>query len=161
MKFKVIRGYKGSKAIFLAMERREVDGICIAFSSLARRAPYKDGKIRVLFQAGLAPDPKLKDIPFITDLAKSKADKRALELFFSRVVIGRPFLAPPKVPAERIQALQDAFDKTMLDPKFLADAKKVKLRVNAISGSRLAEVIRKVYGTPSEVVKRTVVALGR
>ena len=161
MKFKVITGYKGSKDIYLAIERNEVEGVCIAFSSLARRAIYKDGLVKVLFQAANEGDPKLKGIPLVIDLVKSDADKQALNLFFARAVMGRPFLAPPDVPQERIKALQEAFDKTMKDPAFLADAKKVKLRVDPVSGEQLSQTLAKAYQTPAEIVTRVSKAIGR
>jgi tripartite-type tricarboxylate transporter receptor subunit TctC len=155
MKFRTIKGYPGSRDISLAMERNEVQGICLAFDSLQRQTLAREGKINILFQAALKPDPRLKNIPVGTDLARSEDDRLALQLFFARVALGRPFVAP------RVTTLRTAFDDTMKDPEFLADAKKQDLSVDAITGQELAGIIANVYKTPQEVVKRTSEALGR
>ncbi len=161
MRFKTIKGYPGSKEISLAMERNEVQGICLAYDSLMRQPLARDGKINILFQAALTPDPRLKDVPIGTDLARSDADRAALKLFFARVALGRPFVAPPGVPADRAAALRKGFDETMRDPEFLADAKRQDLSVDAITGQEIADIIADVYKTPKDVVARTSEALGR
>lgn len=161
MKFKTIKGYKGSHDIALAMERNEVQGICLAYDSLQRQTLAREGKLNILFQAALKPDPRLKGIPLGTDLARSDDDRKALQLFFARVALGRPFVAPPGLPPQRTATLRKAFDDTMADPAFRADVKKQKLSVDAITGQELAEVIAEVYKTPKDVVQRTAEALGR
>jgi tripartite-type tricarboxylate transporter receptor subunit TctC len=161
MKFKTVKGYQGTKEISLAMERREVEGICVAYDSLMRETLAREGKINILFQATLKADPRLINVPIGTDLARSETDRQALRLFFARVALGRPFVAPPGVAPERVAALRRGFDDTMKDPQFLADAKKQDLRVDAITGREFGELIASVYRTPADVVKRTVEALGR
>ena len=159
MKFKTIKGYQGTKEISLAMERKEVEGICVAYDSLMRETLAREGKINILFQATLEPDRRLKNVPVGTDLARSEQDRQALQLF-ARVALGRPFVAPPGVPAERVAMLRKAFDDTLKDPEFLKDAKQQDLNVDAITGQELAEIIASVYKTPKDVVKRTAQALG-
>ena len=161
MKFKTVKGYQGTKEISLAMERGEVDGICVAYDSLNRETLAREGKINILFQAGLNPDPRLKNIPVGTDLARSEADRRALRLFFVRASLGRPFVAPPGVPAGRVAALRNAFADTMKDPEFLKDAKLQELNVDAMSGQEIADMLASVYRTPKDVVARTARAMGR
>jgi tripartite-type tricarboxylate transporter receptor subunit TctC len=161
MKFKTIKGYPGSKEISLAMERNEVQGICLAYDSLMRQPLARDGKINILFQAALKPDPRLKDIPVGTDLARSEDDRAALKLFFARVALGRPFVAPPGMAANLVATLRKGFDDTMKDPEFLADAKRQDLTVDAITGQELADLIADVYKTPKPIVARTSEALGR
>jgi tripartite-type tricarboxylate transporter receptor subunit TctC len=161
MKFKTIKGYPGSKEISLAMERNEVQGICLAYDSLMRQTLARDGKVNILFQAALTPDPRFKDVPVGTDLARSEDDRAALKLFFARVALGRPFVAPPGLPADRVALLRKAFDATMKDPEFLADAKRQELSVDAITGQQIADIIADVYKTPKPVVARTAEALGR
>jgi tripartite-type tricarboxylate transporter receptor subunit TctC len=161
MKFRTIKGYPGSRDISLAMERNEVQGICLAYDSLQRQTLAREGKINILFQAALKPDPRLKGVPVGTDLARSEDDRLALQLFFARVALGRPFVAPPGLPAARVTTLRTAFDTTLKDPDFLADAKKQDLSVDAITGQELAGIIADVYKTPKDVVKRTSEALGR
>ncbi len=98
MKFKVVQGYKGSGEIQIAMERKEVDGICLAYDSLMRGNLARQGQINVLLQAALEPDPRLKDVPLGVAAARTPEEKQALELFFARVEMGRPFVLPPGVP---------------------------------------------------------------
>ena len=161
MKFKTVKGYQGTKEISLAMERKEVEGICVAYDSLMRETLAREGKINILYQAGLTPDRRLKNVPVGTDLARSEPDRQALQLFFARVSLGRPFVAPPGVPAARVAMLRKAFEDTLKDPEFLKDARRQDLNVDAISGEELANIIASVYRTPPDIVKRTAAALGR
>lgn len=160
MKFKIIQGYPGSKEISLAMERGEVEGICVAYESLMRQTLAREGRINVLFQAALQPDPRLKDVPIGTDLARSTGDRDVLKLFFARVAVGRPIVAPPGVDSERIALLRKAFDETMRDPEFLAEAKAQSLTVDGITGQEIAAVIADTYKSPPQVVKRAAEILG-
>lgn len=161
MKFKVVKGYKGSNDIMLAMERKEVQGVCLANDSIDRSTLARQGQINKLFQAALVADPGLKDVPVARDIARSDTERQALELFFARVKVGRPFVAPPGVPADRVAALRNAFDATVKDPEFIADAKKQRLIVEPISGREIAEVIAAAYRTPPDVVKKAAEAVGR
>ena len=161
MKFKTVKGYQGTKEISLAMERKEVEGVCIAYDSLRLETLAREGKINILFQAGLRPDPRLKNVPVGTDLARTDADRQALRLFFVRAALGRPFAAPPGVPVERLAVLRKAFADTMSDPEFLKDAKTQDLTVDAMTGQELADMLASVYRTPKDVVARTARALGR
>jgi tripartite-type tricarboxylate transporter receptor subunit TctC len=160
MKFKIIQGYAGSKEISLAMERGEVEGICVAYESLLRQNLAREGKVNVLFQAALQADPRLKDVPIGTDLARSEKDRAILKLFFARVAVGRPIVAPPGMDADRVAALRKAFDQTMRDPAFLAEAKAQDLTVDAISGEEIAGIIAETYKSPADVVKQAAEILG-
>ena len=131
MKFKLVQGYKGSGEIQLAMERNEVDGICLAYDSLLRGNLARQGQLNVLLQAGLEPDPRIKDVPQALQAARSPEDRQALELFFARVDMGRPFVLPPDVPADRVAAMRTAFQVMLKDPAFLEEADKLRLRVVA------------------------------
>jgi tripartite-type tricarboxylate transporter receptor subunit TctC len=161
MKFKIIQGYPGSKEISIAMERNEVEGICLAYESLMRQNLARTGQLNILFQAALQPDPRLKDVPIGTDLARSQQDREVLKLFFARVAMGRPIVAPPGVDAERVAALRKAFDQTMTDPDFLAEAKAMDLRIDPISGQELTEVVARTYQSPKDVVAKASEILGR
>jgi tripartite-type tricarboxylate transporter receptor subunit TctC len=161
MKFKTVKGYQGLKEITLAMERKEVEGICAAHDSLMRSALARAGQVNILFQAALTPDPRLKNIPVGADLARSDADRQALQLFFARVALGRPFVAPPGVPPARVAILRQAFDDTMKDPGLIADAKRQDLNPGAITGAELAELIAAAYKTPKTIVERTTLSLSR
>jgi tripartite-type tricarboxylate transporter receptor subunit TctC len=162
MKFRTIKGYPGSNEIVLAMERNEVHGICIAYESLARQRLATEGRLNILFQAALEKDPGVPgDIPLALELAKSEDERKALELFLARVALGRPFVAPPGIPAERAEALRSAFLATMKDPEFVDETKKLRLTVDPIPGEKLAQVIADIYKTPKDVVKRVAETLGR
>ncbi|MQA67069.1 MAG: hypothetical protein GEU76_14405 [Alphaproteobacteria bacterium] len=161
MKFKVVKGYKGSSAVALAMERGEVQGACLAFTSFATKSIYREGKVNILFQAALKPDPDIKGVPSALDVVKSAADRQALELFFARVELGRPFVAPPGLAPELVKGLRDAFQATLADPAFRADAKKRRFTVTPVSGEELQKLVDDIYKTPKDVVGRVAKALGR
>jgi tripartite-type tricarboxylate transporter receptor subunit TctC len=161
MKFKLVKGYQGSHEIQLAMERGEVQGICLAYDSLSRGTLARNGQINVLLQAALTPDPRIKDVPSVLESAHSPDERQALELFFARAAMGRPFVAPPEVPADRIAALRQAFAAMLRDPAFLDEAKKQNLNVVPISSQEMTDVVDHAYKSSPAIVKRTMQALGR
>jgi tripartite-type tricarboxylate transporter receptor subunit TctC len=93
-------------------------------------------------------------VPFVNDLAKNADDKTAIEFLYAGQGIGRPFIAPPDMPADRVKMVQDAFSATMKDPDFVADAKKQKLDVDPEDGEHLAALIKKIYATPKPIVDK-------
>jgi tripartite-type tricarboxylate transporter receptor subunit TctC len=161
MKFKLVKGYQGSHEIQLAMERGEVQGICLNYDSLSRGNIARSGGLNILLQAALKADPRIKDAPMVIDAVRAPDDRKALELFFARAAMGRPFVAPPGVPADRLTALRAAFDAAIADPAFLEDAKKQNLTVVPVSAREMTEIVSNAYKTPPEVVQRTIRALGR
>jgi tripartite-type tricarboxylate transporter receptor subunit TctC len=156
MKFKLVGGFPASSDVFLAMERGEVEGICESFDSIKVRRPdwIATKKISILFQGGAAPNPELKDVPFVLDFARTPVEKQALEFLYAGQGIGRPFVAPPELPAERLKMLRDAFNATMADTEFRADAAKSKLELEPEDGEHLAALIAKIYATPKPIVDR-------
>ena len=161
MKFRTVKGYQGTKEISLAMERGEVEGLCVAYDSLLHETLAREGRINILFQAALTPDPRLKQTPVVSDLARSEADRQALNLFFARVELGRPLVLPPGVPAERVRALRDGLRETLRDTAFLQDAKRQELNVDYTGGEELERRIAAAWRTPKAVIERTKAALGR
>ncbi|HEX5281892.1 MAG TPA: tripartite tricarboxylate transporter substrate-binding protein [Micropepsaceae bacterium] len=161
MKFRVVKGYQGTKEISLAMERGEVEGLCVAYDSLMHEPLARAGKLNILFQVAATPDPRLTDVPVATSLARSQADRDALRLFLARVEVGRPLVMPEGVPPDRIQQIRDAFRATLQDPLFIADARKQGLNVAYLSGAELAGKIAAAYRAPKAVVQRVKAALGR
>jgi len=155
-KFKLVGGFKSSVDVMLAMERGEVDGICESYASVWRR--HRDWiekkTINILFQGGAAPDPALKGVPFILDFAKTEEQKSAVRYIYAGQGIGRPFVAPPDLEAGRLQLLRSAFDATMKDPEFLAEAKKSKLDLEPENGAYLEALIRQIYATPKPLVEK-------
>ena len=155
MKFRNVKGYPGSNEIFLAMERREVDGMCVAYDALVRQRLFQDKELRILFQAALKQDPKIgADIPIVSDSISDPVQRELLDFFLARAAIGRPLVAPPNLPAERLKALQTAFLKTLEDPEFQAEATRLGLSIDPISGDDLAALIARIYRTPEAAVKR-------
>ena len=156
MKFKLVGGYTSSAAVFLAMERGEVQGFCESLDSVNVRRPdwISSGTVSVLFQGGAKPNPALKDVPFVVDLAKNPEDKQAIEFLYAGQGIGRPFIAPPGLAPDRLQMLRDAFDATMKDPEFIAEANLRKLTLDPASGEQLEALIRKIYATPRPIIDR-------
>jgi tripartite-type tricarboxylate transporter receptor subunit TctC len=155
-KFKLVGGYPSSANVFLAMERGEVEGICESLDSVESRRPtwIPEGTVRILFQGGVKPDPALKGVPFIADLAKTPQDKQAIEFLYTGQGIGRPFVAPPGLPPDRLKMLRDAFDATMKDPAFIADAKKRRFALDPESGADLEALVKKAYATPKPIIER-------
>ena len=153
-KFKIIRGYPSTMSVQLAMERGEVHGLCgVGWDSLlaSSQARLEDKSIRVLVQVNIEPIDDLKGVASALDYAVSPEAKETMEFLISRQYIGRPFVAPPETPADRVAALRTAFEKTMLDPQFIADAKKSKLEVNWISGEKAQAHVAKMLATPQAV----------
>lgn len=157
-KFRVIEGYKGSQESLMALEKNEVDAHVSGGSSpnfRNRFAPWvKEGRVVVLAQMGLEKDPAYPNAPLIVDLPMKAEDKQLFELAFAEQVMGRPFLAPPGVPADRVKALRDAFDVTMKDKAYLAEADKQKLEINPVRGARINQILDAVYSRPKELVDR-------
>jgi tripartite-type tricarboxylate transporter receptor subunit TctC len=161
MKFKVITGYEATPKIHLAMERGEVHGTFANWSTLKAIAPdwLKEKKIRILAQWDLKKHPEMADVPMFLDVAKTEADKQALNLALARLEFGRPFFMPPNVPAERVAAVRRAFDATMKDKEFLAEADKLKIEVDPLGGEQVAALIAQLYRTPPEIVARVRTAM--
>jgi tripartite-type tricarboxylate transporter receptor subunit TctC len=155
-KMRLVGGFPSSTDVFLAMERGEVEGICESYDSVKNRKKewLTSKKINILFQGGEAPNPELKDVPFVLDLAKTPEHKQALQYLYAGQGIGRPFVAPPGMPAERLRMLRDAFNATMKDPDFLAEAKRFNLDVEPESGEHLDELIKQIYATPEGVIEK-------
>ena len=152
----LISGYPGGNDVLLAMERGEVDGRCgWSWSTmLSRNADWlAEGRINILVQVALAKHPDLPDVPLITEFAETDDEAMAMELIFSRQVMGRPYLAPPGVPADRHEALRRAFDATTRDPEFLADAERIQLELNPVSGEEIDALIARIYGASQNAIR--------
>jgi len=156
MKMKLATGYPGGEDVVLALERGEVNGRCgWSWSSLmSRNRPlYEQKQIFVPVQLSLNKHEDLPDVPLVMDLTKDPKISAALKLIFARQTLARPYAAPPNLPADRAQALRDAFDATMKDPAFLSEAKQTDLEVRPVSGEEMQKLVAELYQTPPEVVK--------
>jgi tripartite-type tricarboxylate transporter receptor subunit TctC len=154
-KVKPISGYTGSSEVRLAMERGEIAGNCgDSWSSLKSTASdwLKERKINIIAQFAIAKHKELPDVPLIVDQAKSDLDRAALRLLLGPQVSGRPFIAPPGVPAEQVATLRRGFDATMKDPAFIESANKMNLEIDPVSGAEVEKLITEIYRTPPAAV---------
>jgi tripartite-type tricarboxylate transporter receptor subunit TctC len=154
-KFKAIPGYQGGAQIrTTAMERGELQGTCGIFvSTLNAQFPKQlaDGDLRVILQMGLARHPAYKDVPNALELATDPNGRAALELLFAQLALGRPVLGPPEIPADRAAALQKAFDATMNDAQFRAEAEKTRVELRWFGAARMKEVMERMEAAPQPV----------
>ena len=155
-KFRIITGYDGANGVTHALEQGEVQGDAgdTWFSGQGRTYDwYKAGKIRILVLIGTR-TPDLPDVPLLVDLAANPADREMLELFSSPYTIGKPTAMGPKVPADRVAAMRAAYDATMTDPEFIADAKKLGIEIAPVSGQELTALMKHLMTLPPDHVKR-------
>jgi tripartite-type tricarboxylate transporter receptor subunit TctC len=163
-KFKIISGYRNTTEAALAMERGELEGLAYwSWSALKSIHPswVPEKKVNLLFHTGTKVVPDIPDVRLIRNLVKNPDDKRALEFILAREILGRPFLAPPDIPAERVAAIRNAFAATLKDPEFLKDAAKAKLDVDLVTGQEVDDVLKTAASAPAAVLTRVKQALNR
>jgi tripartite-type tricarboxylate transporter receptor subunit TctC len=156
MKIKLVTGYPGGSDVILAMERGEVDGRCgWSWSSVksTKYDLYEKKEIVIPVQLALKKHPDLPNVPLVTEETKDPKELAALKLIFGRQSVARPYATAPGVPADRVAALRKAFDDTMKDPAFLAEAEKTKLEVEPVSGQEVQDLVAELYQSSPEVVK--------
>jgi tripartite-type tricarboxylate transporter receptor subunit TctC len=156
-RFKIISGYRGSRGVTMAMERGEVEGVGSPpwTSWLSTRPDWvRDGKINVLAQLGLKKDPSIPG-PLLTDLVKDQKSRKIVELVSTDIAIGRPVVAPPGLPAARINTLRRSFDATMNDRKLRADAARLKLQIAPETGETIARLVAAMIDTPKDIIEET------
>jgi tripartite-type tricarboxylate transporter receptor subunit TctC len=154
-RFKIVLGYPGSTEMLLALERGEVEGNCglgWTFLKLRKAQWLRDKRINILFQWSLAKHPDLPGVPLIIDSAKTPQDRKVFEFLLATQEMGRPFFAPPGVPADRLEALRDAFARTLKDPQFLSDADKMGIEVQHVGGEAIQALVTRIYAAPPEVI---------
>jgi tripartite-type tricarboxylate transporter receptor subunit TctC len=161
IKLRLVTGYQGTSDTILAIERGEVDGRCgQSWSSLkAIRPQWIEKKMlnHIAYMSEVKA-PEMPDVPLVSDFANAR-QKQVIRLVLSRQTLGRPFAAPPGVPADRRQALRRAFDATLKDPAFLKEAVKLKLEVSPVNGEDVDKLIAELYATPKDVVEETRAAI--
>jgi hypothetical protein len=153
-RFKIVTGYRGGPDVDLAVERGEVDGRMSSWTLLKtqRAAWLANGTVVIPFQSGLKSHPELTRVPLIADLATTAEGRRILEFQNSDAGIGWSVVAPPNVPAARVALLRQAFDKTLTDPDFLAEAEKRGLEINSNDGQALAAIVNRTLATPADAL---------
>jgi tripartite-type tricarboxylate transporter receptor subunit TctC len=157
IKLRLVTGYHGTSDTILAIERGEVDGRCgQSWSSLKSIRPQWIEKKMLNHIAYMSEvkAPELPEVPLVSDFANAR-QKQVIRLVLSRQTLGRPFAAPPGIPADRRDALRRAFDATLKDPAFLKEAEKLKLEVSPVSGEDVDKLIAELYATPKDVVEET------
>jgi tripartite-type tricarboxylate transporter receptor subunit TctC len=161
-KFKLVTGYPSTTEIAIAMERGEVQGRAgNNFNSLLSEHGewLKAGKINLLAQVGLERDPDFASVPLITDFAKTDEDRAILRFFSTDVVIGRPFVTSPGVPAERVALLRQAFDRMLKDPAFRDDCKKAGIDISPVAGVEIQKIVTDFIATPADIVTKAKAAM--
>ena len=153
-KFKVIEGYKGINDAALAIERGEVQGVCMSYGQFNNyQHLIRDGKLRILFHAEETPVPEIPNVPSIYDQAKTNEQRQLLRFVFSSVEFGRPYVFPPDVPNERVDALRKALTDVAKDPEMLAEAGKSKIDMTYHSPTHLERLVQSLYQTPPELIE--------
>ncbi len=161
-KIKIVTGYRGTTEIGLAMERGEVQGIGDwSWSSLKAQKPQwiSEKKVRILMQGALERDRELPDVPNALDFVKNETDRQAMQLYFSQKTVARPVVAPPGVPAARVEDWRKAFMALDGDKAFMEEVEKARLEVSLASGDSVTKVINMVATASPEVRARFVEAL--
>jgi tripartite-type tricarboxylate transporter receptor subunit TctC len=156
-KFKIINGYNSTTEVFLAIDRGEVQGLVgIAYDSMKATKPdwITQKKARILMQVALQRHHELQDVPTVMEFIKDDKDRQAAELILARLAGGRPFVAPPGVPAPVVKQLREAFAAMVKDPDFLADATKIRAEIDITTGEEMEQILDRAYKTPPEIVQR-------
>jgi len=158
LKIHLVSGYPGGAELILAVERGELDGRCgWAYSSIKISKPswIAEKKIKLLNVLALERSADLPDVPAIMEFATTERQKQIFKFVLNAQTLGRPFAAPPGIPADRAAALRQAFDATMADPALLAEMKAKKLEVEPVRWQSIAALLKDLYATPKEVVEET------
>lgn len=157
-KFKIVTGYEAGNMINLALESGEVQGRGGAYWSSYKTAKpdwIQDGKIVPILQVGTAKDADLPHVPLLTELAQNDEQRQIFEFVSSNHAFEYPFAAPPGIPSDRLNAMRRAFDQTMTDGEFLAQAEKQVMIIEPLSGEALQKVVQRINATPPAIVAKT------
>jgi tripartite-type tricarboxylate transporter receptor subunit TctC len=156
-KFKVVAGYDPGSGLTMSIERQEAEGICgLSWSTMKASRPHwiKDNLLNVIIQLGLDKLPDLPNVPAALDLVSDPVNKQVLTLILIRQEPGRPVAAPPGVPADRLAALRRAFDATMADREFVAEAAKLQMEIEPLTAAEIEKLLATAYATPKPIVQR-------
>jgi hypothetical protein len=150
-------GYDGGSGLTMALERGEAEGICgLSWSTMKASRPHwiRDKLLNVIVQMGLQKLADLPDVPSALELVTDPESRQVLELILIRQEPGRPFAAPPGVPADRLAALRRAFDATLKDGEFLADAERVQLEIEPLTAGEIETLLASAYSAPKTIVQK-------
>jgi tripartite-type tricarboxylate transporter receptor subunit TctC len=153
-KFRVVEGYKGINDAALAIERGEVQGVCMSLAQFNNYEHlFREGKMRILFHAEEASIPDLPQVPSIYDHATTNEQRQLLRFVFSSAEFGRPYVFPPETPKDRTEVMRKAFSDVAKDPEMLAEAKKLKLDMTYIAPAQIERLIENLYETPPRMIQ--------
>jgi tripartite-type tricarboxylate transporter receptor subunit TctC len=161
-RLKIITGYPGTREIVIALERGELTGRVWDMEGVKAARPQwlQDGSLNIVVQLAPKKMPEVPaSVPLVKDFVADADDRRVLDVIFLSTVLARPYIAPPNIPADRRQALRDAFMATMKDPAFLAETKKLQLTIDPTSGEEMERIVRDAYALPEPLVARVRKAL--
>jgi tripartite-type tricarboxylate transporter receptor subunit TctC len=156
-RFKVIAGYDPGAGLTLALERGEAEGICgLSWSTMKASRPHwiRDKLLNVIVQMGLDKLPDLPSVPSALELVADPESRQVLELILIRQEAGRPFAAPPGVPADRLAALRRAFDATLKDAEFRLEAEKIQLEIEPLTAGEIEQLLAGAYRAPKPIVQK-------
>ncbi|MCC2097469.1 MAG: hypothetical protein KDJ29_11295 [Hyphomicrobiales bacterium] len=158
-RFKIISGYRGSKQVILAVMKKEVQGWCgMGWSSIrgSTEEALQKGELKVMFQENGQANDRVKNMKLdrATDFARNAEDRKIMDLIYSQQIFGRPFYAPPGIPADRAKILRTAFDASMKDARLLADARKIGADIRPMTGAELQKKIDAIYSSPQALLDK-------
>jgi tripartite-type tricarboxylate transporter receptor subunit TctC len=161
-KLKLVSGYPGTNDVTLAMERGEINGLCgLSWSTVKTRHMdwVKSKAVNIPVQMGFQKEPAIAEVPGVLELAKGEEQTRIVKLILAGQAVARPYAAPPGIPEDRRRALIAAFDETMKDPEFLADAGKLQADVNPMTAGEIDRLLADIYSTPKDIVAKAAKAI--
>ena len=156
-KFKPIIGYDPGAGLTMAIERQEAEGICgLSWSTMKASRPHwiREKLLNVIVQMGLEKLPDLPNVPAALDLVTDAGKKQVLTLILMRQEPGRPVAAPPGIPGDRLAALRSAFDATMKDQEFVAEAEKLQMEIEPLTAAQIDKLLAAAYATPKPIVQQ-------
>jgi tripartite-type tricarboxylate transporter receptor subunit TctC len=162
-RFNVVAGYDPAGGLTMAVESGEAEGICgLSWSTIkASRPDWLAGKkLNVILQMSMEKLPELMDVPSALDLVTDPARKRVLELILIRKETGRPLATAPGSPPDRLAALRKAFEATMKDPEFLADAERNQMEIDPLTSAGIEAFLDKAYAAPADVIAQAAALVG-
>ncbi len=161
-RLQLVTGYPGTNDVTLAMERGEVDGLCgLSWSTIKTRHQdwLTNHSVNIIVQAALKKEPEIASVPLATELATNPEQLQTIKLLLASQAMARPFAAPPGIPQSRKHALIAAFDATMIDRDFLAEAQKLNFEVHPVSAATIDSLLADVYATPKDVIAKATKAI--
>jgi tripartite-type tricarboxylate transporter receptor subunit TctC len=161
-RFKVVAGYDPGSGLTMSIERGEAEGICgLSWSTMKASRPHwiKDHLLNVIVQMGIDKLPDLPNVPAALDLVTDAEKRAVLTLILIRQEPGRPVAAPPGVPADRLAALRAAFEATLKDPEFVAEAEKLQMEIDPLTAAQMEKLLATAYATPKPIVDQAAALL--